>query len=222
LPCFVRTGGDEPRPYLLEKMNESLATHYLKDSIASLRAYKKLADKALAQLNENEFFVMLDEEANSIAVIMKHMAGNMFSRWTDFLTTDGEKPDRNRDTEFVIEPKTGKEDVVAYWEKGWQQVFVALEPLRAEDLGRTVLIRGEVHTVIQAINRQLMHYANHIGQIIFLAKHFRSAEWKSLSIPRNKSVEFNKYLERGPIEAAKDHRFDQASKFVDDSASPEV
>jgi len=171
-------------------MNESLATHYLEDSIASLRAYKKLADKALAQLSEDEFFITLDEEANSIAVIMKHMAGNMFSRWTDFLTTDGEKPDRNRDMEFVIEPKTGKEDMLAYWEKGWQRVFDTLEPLRAEDLGRKVLIRGEEHTVIQAINRQLMHYANHIGQIILLAKHFRSSEWTSLSIPRNKSLDF--------------------------------
>jgi len=169
-------------------MNESLATHYLEDSIASLRAYKKQADKALDQLNGAEFFITLDEEANSIAVIMKHMAGNMFSRWTDFLTTDGEKPDRNRDSEFVIEPKTGKEDVLAYWEKGWQRVFDSLEPLRAADLGRKVMIRGEEHTVIQAINRQLMHYANHIGQIIFLAKHFRSAEWKSLSIPRNRSL----------------------------------
>jgi len=171
-------------------MNESLATHYLEDSIASLRAYKKLADKALAQLNEDEFFVTLDEEANSIAVIMKHMAGNMFSRWTDFLTTDGEKPDRNRDMEFVIEPKTGKEEVLAYWEKGWHLVFKTLESLGAEDLGRKVLIRGEEHTVIQAINRQLMHYANHIGQIILLAKHFRSSEWTSLSIPRNKSLDF--------------------------------
>ena len=196
-------------------MNDSLATHYLEDSIASLRAYKKMADKALAQLNENEFFINLDEEANSIAVIMKHMAGNMFSRWTDFLTTDGEKPDRNRDSEFVIEPRTGKEDVLAYWEKGWQRVFEALEPLRPEDLGKKVLIRGEEHTVIQAINRQLMHYANHIGQIIFLAKHFRSAEWKSLSIPRNKSVAFNNYLgQRGP-DAPKEHRFDEAAKFVD-------
>ena len=177
-------------------MNESLAAHYLEDSIASLRAYKKLADKALAQLEEDEFFITLDEEANSIAVIMKHMAGNMFSRWTDFLTTDGEKPDRNRDMEFVIAPKTGREDVLAYWEKGWQRVFDALEPLRAEDLGRKVPIRGEEHTVIQAINRQLMHYANHIGQIILLAKHFRSSEWTSISIPRNKSLEFNEYLEQ--------------------------
>jgi uncharacterized damage-inducible protein DinB len=170
-------------------MDESLGTHYLKDSIASLRAYKKLADKAIAQLKDEEFFITIDAEANSVAVIMKHMAGNMFSRWTDFLTTDGEKSDRNRDMEFVIDPKAGKDDVVAYWEKGWQRVFEALEPLTAEDLRKAVLIRGEEHTVIQAINRQLMHYANHIGQIVFLAKHFRSAEWQSLSIPRNRAAE---------------------------------
>jgi hypothetical protein len=176
-------------------MEQSLAQHYLKDSIASLRAYKKLADKAIDQLKDDEFFVTLDEEGNSVAVIMKHMAGNMFSRWTDFLTTDGEKPDRNRDMEFVIETNTGKDDVIAYWEKGWQRVFEALELLQADDLGRKVLIRGEEHTVIQAINRQLMHYANHIGQIVFLAKHFRSAEWQSLSIPRNRSAEFNASLE---------------------------
>lgn len=170
-------------------MNESLGTHYLEDSIASLRAYKKMAEKALDQLSEDEFFIMLDEEANSIAVIMKHIAGNMFSRWTDFLTTDGEKPDRNRDLEFVIAPKTSKADVIAYWEKGWQRLFDALEPLGPDDLGKKVSIRGEEHTVIQAINRQLMHYANHIGQIVFLAKHFRSSEWKSLSIPRNRAAE---------------------------------
>src|ERR1700682_6221650 len=117
-------------------MNESLGKHYLEDSIASLRAYKKMAEKALDQLNDDEFFRTLDEEGNSVAVIMKHMAGNMFSRWTDFLTTDGEKPNRNRDMEFVIESKTSKEDVRAYWEKGWQRVFAALEPLGAEDLGR--------------------------------------------------------------------------------------
>jgi hypothetical protein len=119
---------------------------------------------------------------------MKHMAGNMFSRWTDFLTTDGEKPNRNRDMEFVIEPQTSQQDVVDYWERGWQVVFEALEPLTAEDLLRKVSIRGEEHTVMQAINRQLMHYPNHIGQIIFLAKHFRSTEWNTLSIPRNKSA----------------------------------
>jgi hypothetical protein len=195
-------------------MNESLGKHYLEDSIASLRAYKKLAEKALHQLNEDEFFIMLDEEANSIAVIMKHMAGNMFSRWTDFLTSDGEKPDRHRDMEFVIEPKTSKDDVLAYWEQGWQRVFEALEPLSAEDLGKKVLIRGEEHTVIQAINRQLMHYANHIGQIVFLAKHFRSAEWKSLSIPRNRSAEFNTYLAEKPGVADKEKQLETVVDFA--------
>jgi hypothetical protein len=172
-------------------MDESLAKHYLDDSIASFRAYKKMAEKALDQLSDEEYFITLDEEGNSVAVIMKHMAGNMFSRWTDFLNSDGEKPGRNRDMEFVIEPEAGKKDVLDYWHRGWRCVFNALEPLGSEDLGRKVLIRGEEHTVIQAINRQLMHYANHIGQIVFLAKHFRSTEWKTLSIPRNRSGEFN-------------------------------
>ena len=198
-------------------MNESLAKHYLEDSLASFRAYKKLAEKALDQLSEDEFFITLDDEANSIAVIMKHMAGNMLSRWTDFLITDGEKPDRNRDMEFVIEPKTGKEDVFAYWEKGWQRVFDTVESLSSADLGKQVMIRGKEHTVIQAINRQLMHYAYHIGQIVFLAKHFRSSEWKSLSIPRNKSLEFNKYLGEQKHASGTEHRFDAASKFVEDS-----
>ena len=195
-------------------MNESLATHYLEDSIASLRAYKKLAEKALEQLKEDEFFITLDEEGNSVAVIMKHMAGNMFSRWTDFLTTDGEKPNRNRDMEFVIDQQAGKGAVLDYWQAGWQCVFAALEPLRAEDLGRKVLIRGEEHTVIQAINRQLMHYANHIGQIVFLAKHFRSTEWKTLSVPRNKSAEFNKFLsEKQAAGEAKTNRLEAPLEF---------
>ena len=198
-------------------MNEALAKHYLEDSLASFRAYKKLAEKALDQLSDDEFFITLDEEANSIAVIMKHMAGNMLSRWTDFLTTDGEKPDRNRDMEFVIEPKTGKEDILNYWKKGWQRVFDTVESLSSADLGKKVVIRGEEHTVIQAINRQLMHYSYHIGQIVFLAKHFRSSEWKSLSIPRNKSLEFNKYLVDEKSVAGTEHRFDAVSKFVEDS-----
>jgi len=173
-------------------LTDSIGTHYLADAISSLRAYKKLADKAIAQLKDGEIFRTLDEEGNSVAVIMKHMAGNMFSRWTDFLTTDGEKPNRNRDMEFVIEPQTTERDVVDYWESGWQIVFEAIEPLTAEDLLKKVSIRGEEHTVMQAINRQLMHYPNHIGQIIFLAKHFRSSEWNTLSIPRNKSLDFNR------------------------------
>jgi hypothetical protein len=185
-----------------------IAQLYLEDSIASLRAYKKLADKAISQIKDDDFFQTIDEESNSIAVIMKHMAGNMFSRWTDFLTTDGEKPNRDRDMEFVIDPNTGKQDLIAYWENGWKCVFDALEPLKGEDLERKVLIRGEEHSVMQAINRQLMHYANHIGQIILLAKHFRSSEWHSLSIPRNRSVEFTAHLKATGGAAKTEKRFE--------------
>src|SRR5215207_5907834 len=138
--------------------SEAIVQNYHEDALAAMRAYKKLAEKAIAQLKDEEFFVSLDEEANSVAVVMKHMAGNMLSRWSDFLTSDGEKPNRNRDMEFVIEAQTKKDDVIAYWERGWQSVFDALEPLQAEDLGKVVLIRGDEHTVVQAINRQLMHY----------------------------------------------------------------
>jgi hypothetical protein len=194
---------------------ESISKHYLEDALSSFRAYKTLAEKALAQLKDDEFFQTLDKESNSIAVIMKHIAGNMFSRWTDFLTTDGEKPDRNRDAEFVIEPQTTRADVIAYWEKGWQCLFAALEPLQDADFERTVLIRGELHTIVQAINRQLTHYSYHIGQIVFLAKHFRSTEWNSLSIPRNRSAEFNRYLSSQAERDEKEHRFDDAAKFAE-------
>jgi len=186
--------------------------HYLDDALSSFRAYKKLAEKALEQLEDEEFFVTLDEESNSIAVIMKHMAGNMLSRWTDFLHSDGEKPNRNRDMEFVIEPQTTKEDLLAYWQRGWQCVFAALEPLRPEDFEQKVSIRGEEHSIIQAIDRQMTHYAYHIGQIVFLAKHFRSTEWQSLSIPRNQSAEFNRYLNEGKRQT--EHRLDVGSKFA--------
>ena len=171
--------------------SEAIVQNYFEDALSSFRAAKNLAEKAIAQLKDEEFFVALDEESNSVAVIMKHIAGNMFSRWTDFLTSDGEKPNRNRDMEFVIEPQSTKDDVLDYWERGWKCVFEALEPLRPEDFEKTITIRGEEHTIVEAINRQMMHYAYHIGQIVFLAKHFRSAEWKSLSIPRNRSAEFN-------------------------------
>jgi len=174
--------------------SDAIVQNYLEDALKAFRAYKKLAEKAIAQLQDEEFFVTLDEESNSVAVIMKHMAGNMLSRWTDFLTSDGEKPDRNRDMEFVIESQTTKDDVIAYWERGWKSVFDALDPLQPEDLGKVVLIRGEEHTVVQAMNRQMMHYAYHIGQIVFLAKHYRSAGWNSLSIPRNRSAEFNQSM----------------------------
>lgn len=171
--------------------SEAIVENYFKDAIKSFKAYKKLADKAIAQLTDDEFFVTLDEESNSVAIVMKHMAGNMFSRWTDFLTTDGEKPNRNRDMEFVIEESTTKDDVLDYWERGWACVLGALEPLTLEDFEKTVMIRGEEHTIVEAINRQMTHYAYHVGQIVFLAKHFRSKDWHSLSVPRNRSAEFN-------------------------------
>lgn len=194
---------------------EAIVQNYFEDALSSLRAYKKLADKAIAQTKDEEFFITLDDEANSVAVIMKHMAGNMLSRWTDFLNSDGEKPNRNRDMEFVIESQTTKDDVLAYWERGWACVFEALEPLRPEDFEKKIMIRGEEHTIVQAINRQLMHYSYHIGQIVFLAKHFRSTGWTSLSIPRNRSADFNAYLTSQPGGVAdREKQFDAAAGFA--------
>jgi hypothetical protein len=171
--------------------DQSSAQHYLADAIRTFRDYKTLAERALAQISDEDFFKTIDDESNSIAVNIKHMAGNMLSRWTDFLTTDGEKPERDRDIEFVMLRGTTRDEMIAYWEKGWQCVFDAVEPLGPDDLMRTVVIRGEDHSVIQAINRQLAHYAYHAGQIVFLAKHFKSSDWQSLSVPRNRSAEFN-------------------------------
>ena len=164
-----------------------LPEHYLEETIRQLRKLKDLADKAMAQIRDEDFFATLDAESNSIAVIVKHMAGNMRSRWTDFLTSDGEKPDRKRDLEFEIEVRDSKESLLKRWEIGWRCVFDALTPLRPEDLGTTGVIRGEPHSVIQAINRQLTHYAYHVGQIVFLAKHAAGPRWQSLSVPRRKS-----------------------------------
>jgi len=155
------------------------------------RGLKSLADRAVAQVSDVELFVTLDEESNSVAAIMKHISGNQRSRWTDFLTSDGEKPDRNRDTEFEVQSAETRDSVMRRWEQGWDCLFQALEPLRADDLRRTVTIRGQPYTVVQAIDRQLTHYGAHVGQIVFLAKHLRSREWKSLSIPRGKSAEVN-------------------------------
>lgn len=172
-------------------MNNEAAKLFLDESVKTFRSQKALADKALAQLRDEEFFVTLDAESNSVAVIIKHMAGNMLSRWTDFLTTDGEKPDRNRDMEFVITPATTREAILARWEEGWACALSAVESLKPEDVEKIVYIRGEEHTVTKAVMRQVAHYAQHVGQIIFLAKHLRSSEWESLSIPRNRSAEFN-------------------------------
>jgi uncharacterized damage-inducible protein DinB len=165
-------------------------TSYLTDSLELFRYYKSLAEKAMAQVTDEQLLTTLDSEMNSIAVIVKHMAGNMRSRWTDFLTTDGEKPDRHRDTEFTDPPAT-REALLAIWEQGWQCLFRALEPLSEQDLQRTATIRGEPHSVMQTINRQVAHYSYHCGQIVLLAKHLKHEEWQSLSIPRRKSAEFN-------------------------------
>ena len=172
-------------------MTDSLAEHYLKDAVRVFRGQKQLADGAAAQVSDEEFFRAIDAESNSIALIMKHMAGNMRSRWTDFLTSDGEKPDRRRDSEFLSEGED-RAAILERWEAGWRTVFDTLESLGPEDVGRTVTIRGEPHTVVEAVNRQLSHYGHHTGQIVFLAKHLKSSGWKTISIARRKSSEFNK------------------------------
>jgi len=171
-------------------------TSYLEDSIDVLRYYKKLAERAMEQVSDDQLFASLDAENNSIAIVVKHLAGNMRSRWLDFLTSDGEKPDRNRDTEFEEPPPT-RAALMQKWEEGWTYVFGALEPLSDADLGRTITIRGEAHSVMQAINRQLAHYANHVGQIVMLAKHFAGSQWKPLTIPRGKSAEFLQRVSSG-------------------------
>src|ERR1700690_2530044 len=174
-------------------MPADIAAHYLEEVRRQFRGHKRLAEGAIAQLKDDELFVALDCESNSIAIMVKHLAGNMRSRFTDFLTTDGEKPDRNRDQEFE-EPPANRAELMALWEWGWKIVFNALEPLTDADLTRTVTIRTEPHSVMQAINRQIAHYSYHVGQIVFLAKHFaaeKTGSWNSLSVPRRKSGEFN-------------------------------
>jgi hypothetical protein len=169
-----------------------LAAHYLDEARRQFRGNKRLAEAAIAQLTDEELFFTLDPESNSIAILVKHLAGNMRSRFTDFLTTDGEKPDRFRDQEFELNNATTRADVMRWWEEGWEQVFTTLNALKPEDVMRTVAIRGEPHTVLQALNRQIAHYASHSGQIILLAKHLRSKEWKTLSIPRGKSEDYKR------------------------------
>jgi hypothetical protein len=157
---------------------------------------KTLGDKAIAQLSDADLHVKIDDESNSVAVIMRHMAGNMRSRWTDFLTSDGEKPDRDRDREFEDQPKS-RDEILAEWEDGWRRLFDALAPLTDADLQRTVVIRSEPHSVYQAISRQVAHYAGHVYQMLFLGKHLKGAGWTSLSVPRGQSEAFNrKMIER--------------------------
>ena len=171
-------------------------TSYVKDSTDILRYYKRLGEQAIAQTSDDTLTTTLDPESNSIATIVKHLAGNMRSRWTNFLTSDGEKPDRNRDSEFESAPQT-RAEILALWEAAWKIVFDELAPLTDVDLGRTIRIRGERHSVMQAINRQVAHYAYHIGQIVYVAKHFSSSRWNSLSIPRGKSADFNARVSAG-------------------------
>ena len=180
-------------------MPHQFTTSYVKDSIDLFRYYKKLGERAMAQCPDEGLFATLDAESNSIAIIVKHLAGNMRSRWMDFLTTDGEKPDRNRDTEFEDPPKT-RAALMELWERGWKYVFDALEPLGEADLTRTVTIRSEPHSVMQAINRQMAHYAHHVGQIVILAKHLTAkatGKWDSLSVPRGKSAAFTAEVAAG-------------------------
>ena len=177
-------------------MSSEVSKHYLEEVRRQLEGYKRLGEGALNQLKDEDFFVTIDTESNSIAIIVKHVTGNMRSRFTDFLTTDGEKPDRHRDQEFELTPKTTRTEVMGWWDQNWPIVFSALDSLKPEDLMRTVTIRNEPHTVLQAINRQLAHYALHVGQIVFLAKHLRSGEWKTLSIARGKSQDFQAVAEK--------------------------
>jgi len=170
---------------------DAFRTEYLRDSAETLRKYKSLADRSLARVSDAQFFATLDGESNSLAVVAKHVAGNLLSRWTDFLTTDGEKPGRDRDSEFEIAPGDTRAALTARWEAGWACALGSLEALTPADLDRTIHIRGEPHSLVQAINRQLTHAAYHVGQIVFLAKHFQADAWESLSIPRGQSQQFN-------------------------------
>jgi len=166
--------------------------HFLEEVRRQFRGHKRLGEGAIAQLKDDELFVAIDQESNSVAILVKHLAGNMHSRFTDLLTSDGEKPDRHRDQEFELAPNTTREELMCAWEQGWTLVFSAVGSLKPDDVMRTVYIRQEPHTVLQALNRALAHYAFHVGQIVFLAKHLRASEWKTLSVPRGKSEEFNR------------------------------
>ncbi|MFA6437686.1 MAG: DUF1572 family protein [Bacteriovoracaceae bacterium] len=165
-------------------MNEQA---YLNDCLMQFKKLKTQADRSIAQITDEHFFAVLDPESNSIAILMKHVAGNMKSRWTDFLISDGEKPNRDRDNEFEISASDSKSAVRAAWEEGWACTLNAVSTLTPNDLDKTVTVLGEAHSVFQAINRQLTHYAAHVGQIVFLAKHFAGSNWQTLTIPRGKS-----------------------------------
>ena len=171
-------------------MSQSIEQNFLESGIKLFRYYKKLGEGAIAQLSEEEVLRKPNELSNSIALIVHHLSGNMLSRWTDFLTSDGEKPTRNRDGEFEEAPKT-RTGILELWDAGWKCFLGALEGLSDADITKTITIRGEAHSVMQAINRQVAHYCYHVGQIAFLARHYAGPHWKSLTIPKKKSQEFN-------------------------------
>ena len=191
---------------------DKVLQNFLDESISAFRSYKNLAEKALVQTTNDEFFKAIDAEANSIAVIVKHLGGNLRSRWTDFLTTDGEKSDRNRDSEFVAESET-RTNLSEFWESGWRALFDSLESLKIEDLEKIVQIRGEDFTVVKAVTRALTHTAYHVGQITFLAKYFRGEDWQTLSVPKNKSAAFNEYLAK---KSDKGNYLEAAQNFAED------
>jgi uncharacterized damage-inducible protein DinB len=197
-------------------MSEQIIQNYRDDAVKSFRTYKTMGEKAMDQVSDDEFFTAIDAEANSIGVIVKHVAGNLVSRWTDFLTSDGEKPDRDRDSEFEMIADT-RASLMEFWERGWSTLFAAIEPLTPADFSRTVTIRTEPHTIAEALNRQMTHYAYHIGQIVLLAKHFRGADWNTLSVPKNRSAEFNQLLtERRRAGAGRMDRIDAPELFNND------
>ena len=167
---------------------------YLDSAIKRLMTYKILGDGTFMQLNEEDFFFTPNDASNSIAVIIRHLHGNMISRWTNFLTEDGEKADRNREEEFN-RPSAGKEDLLALWNAGWTRLLDTLHSLKEEDLLATITIRREPLIAIDAINRQLAHYPHHVGQIVYIGKIIRGDAWKNLSIPRGASVDFNRQMQ---------------------------
>lgn len=167
-----------------------MAIQYLKSADRQFQMYKKLGEGAMQQMADEQLFIMPNEESNSVAIIVKHLWGNMLSRWTDFLTTDGEKEWRQRDAEFENDINT-REALMQKWEEGWQYLFNALGSITDDDLEKIIYIRNEGHTILEAINRQIAHYSYHVGQIVYIAKMFNNDGWNSLSIPRNKSSEYN-------------------------------
>ncbi len=173
----------------MSETSPTLGRNYLEAIISDFHRIKRQGEKSMAQLSGDDFHWAPDAESNNIAILVKHISGNMVSRWMDFLTTDGEKESRKRDTEFV-DDIASPEDLMEIWKKGWDCVFAALESLSPDELTRTITIRGQDHTIVEAISRALWHYGFHVGQILYIAKQIKGSEWKNLSIPKGKSEEF--------------------------------